>query len=267
MELVVQDRGLGSVALLELARAGPPEHEHGHEQRVDTAFEECQRGHRAVAIATQRVAPHGERVRARGLDRGAEAVDERGVPGQAVRAVEADADRGLSRIEPFEHPLEGDVALTRQVDAEVGDLARRLEAVALEQERVGEEPQQLLDVVDVAVAQVLARLGDRAGRGGRQRGHLGVGLDLAAERQQRDAALDAARLEEVEAADPAAPPAEDPAEDDAGAVEQVVDEGLVILDAGRVRAAHRREVVGQALDRRRRGQDLGVGGGDEAQHQ
>ena len=143
---------------------------------------------------------------------------------------------------------------------------RRREAVALEQERVGEEAQQLLDVVDVAVAQVLAGLRDRARRRQRELRHLGVGLELAAEREQRDGVLAAALAQQVEAADPAAPAAEDPAQHDARAVEHVVDERRLVDRAARVRAAHDGEVVAEALHRRGGGEDLGVGGGDEAEH-
>ena len=149
--------------------------------------EQLERGHPAAAVAAQRVAPDGQRVAARLLDRRGEGIDERGVPGQPVRAVEADPDRRPRRVMAREGVLERHVAQTRHVDPEVGHLARRLEAVALEQERVGEEAQELLDVVDVAVAQVLAGLRDRARRRERQRGQLGVGLGLAAEREQRHA--------------------------------------------------------------------------------
>ena len=240
--------------------------EHGRQQRVDVAVEQRQGGHVAVAVAPQRVAPDRERIAARGLDGRAQRVDEVGVAGQAVRAVEADADRRPAGIVALEHALERHVARAGQVDAEVGDLVRRLEPVALEQERVGEEAQELLDVVDVAVTQVLARLGHGAGRRGRERGHLGVGLGLAAQGEQGDAGGRAALLQQVEAVRPSAPPAEHPAQHHAGAVEDVVHERLVLLHAARVGAAHLREVVGQAPHRRRRGEDLGVGGGDEAEH-
>ena len=240
--------------------------EHGREQRVDVAVEQRQGGDVAIAVAPQRVAPDRERVAARGLDGRAQRVDEVGVAGQAVRAVEADADRRPAGIVALEHALERHVARAGQVDAEVGDLVRRLEPVALEQEGVGEEAQELLDVVDVAVTQVLARLGHGAGRRGRERGHLGVGLGLAAQGEQGDAGGRAALLQQVEAVRPSAPPAEHPAQHHAGAVEDVGHERLVVLHAARVGAADVREVVGQAPHRRRRGEDLGVGGGDEADH-
>ena len=124
---------------------------------------------------------------------------------------------------------------------------RRLEAVALEQERVGEEAQQLLNVVDVAVAQVLAGLRDGARRCGRECGHLGIGLGLAAEREQRDAARGAALAQRVEAVDPAAPAAEDAAQNDARAVEQILEVDAV----GGVGPADLRELPAEPLDRGR----------------
>ena len=42
--------------------------EHGRQQRVDVAVEQRQRGHVAVAVAPQRVAPDRKRIAARGLD-------------------------------------------------------------------------------------------------------------------------------------------------------------------------------------------------------
>ena len=142
-------------------------------------------------------------------------------------------------------PVPGDV------DAEVGDLARRLEAVAVEQERVGQEAQQLLDVVDVAVAQVLAGLRDGTCRGGRQRRHLGVGLGLAAQREQ-DRALRAAALDEqIQPLGPAAAAAEDATQDDAGAVEHLGDQRGGVRVATGVGAAHLGEARPAAARRRR----------------
>ena len=240
--------------------------EHRRDQRVDVPVEQGQRRHASVGVAAQRVAPDGERVGPGVLDRAGQLVDEGRVARQAVRAVEADADRRAGRVEPCERLVDRDVAGAGDVDAEVGDLARRLEAVAVEQERVGQEAQQLLDVVDVAVAQVLAGLGDRAGGGGRQRRHLGVGLGLAAQREQ-DRALRAAALDEqIQPLGPAAAAAEDATEDDAGAVEHLGDQGGRVGVAAGVGAAHLGEVAGQPLDGGGGREDLGVGGGHEAQH-
>jgi hypothetical protein len=239
--------------------------EHRDQQRVDVTVEQRERRDVAVAVAPQGRAPHGERVGAGRLDLRGELVDPDGVAGDPVRAVEADADRRTRAVEPRERVLDRHVAGPGDVYAEIGHLVRRLEAMTLEQERVGEEAQQLLDVVDVAVAQVLARLGDRAGRRQRQRGHLRVGLDLAAEREQRDAVLLAARAQQVEALGPAAAAAEDPAQDHGGAVEQLVDEGRLVDRTARIRAAHGGEVAAEPLDGGGRGKDLGVSCRDEAQ--
>ncbi len=200
-----------------VAGARPARREHRHDQRVDVGADQLQRGHAPVGVAAQRVAPDRKRVASGILDRGAERVDERRVARQPVRAVEADADRRALRVVTRECRLDGDVAEVGHVDAEVGHLPGRREAVALEQEGVGEEAQELFDVVDVAVPQVLACLRDRARRRERERRHLGVGLCLPAEREQRDAALRAAGAQQIEAALPAAPAAENAAEHDAGA--------------------------------------------------
>jgi len=210
--------------------------EHRDEQRVDVAVDERERRHVAVAVAAQRRRPDGERVRARGLDLRRQLVDPCGVARDPVRAVEADADRRARGVVRRERVGQRDVAEARDVDAEVGHLVRRLEAVALEQERVSEESQQLLDVGDVAVAQILAGLRDRARRRRRQRGHLRVGLDLAAEREQRDAAFQTACAQQVEALRPAAAAAEHAAQHDGG--------------AGRRRGSRRRTSPGRS---RRRG--------------
>jgi hypothetical protein len=115
------------------------------------------------------------------------------------------------------------------------------------------------------VAQVLAGLRDRARRRQRQRGHLGIGLELAAEREQRDAIAPAAGAQQVKALRPAAAAAEDPAQDDRRAVEQLVDERRLVDGPGRVGAAHGGEVVAEALDGRGGREDLGVSCRDEAQ--
>ncbi len=240
--------------------------EHRDDQRVDVPGEQLERRDAPVGIAAQRVAPDRDGVAARFLDRAAERIHERRVAREAVRAVEADADRGPGRVVSPERLRERDVAVAGDVDAEIGHLARGREAVALEQERVGEEAQQLLDVVDVAVAEVLAGLRDGADRRQRERRHLGVGLGLAAEREQRDAALGAARAQQIEALGPAAPAAEHAAEHDARVRQHVLDERRVVDRCARVRAAHLGEAVRETLHGSGGREDLGIGGGYEAQH-
>ncbi len=188
----------GRVPLVGRPRAAGREHR--HHERVDVAVEQLECRHPAVAVAPQRVAPDREHVGAGPVQRFAEGVHELGVPGQVVGAVEAEADRRALGVEWI-----------AAVDAEIWDLVRRLEPVPVEQEGVGEKAQQLLDVVHVAVAQVLAGLRDRARWRERQRGQFGVGLGLAAEREQRDAAARALLPQQVEALRPAAAAAEDPA--------------------------------------------------------
>ena len=109
-------------------------------------------------------------------------------------------------------------------------------------------------------------LRDGADRRERERRHLGVGLRLAAEREQRDAALGAARAQQIEALGPAAPAAEHAAEHDARVRQHVVDERRVVDRRARIRAAHLGEAVRKPLHRSGRREDLGIGGGYEAQH-
>jgi hypothetical protein len=64
------------------------------------------------------------------------------------------------------------------VDPDLGQLLGLLEAVALEKQGIGDEPEEVPRVTHAAVAQVLERLGDRArrGRGGRRKLRVGSGL-------------------------------------------------------------------------------------------
>ena len=62
-----------------VAGAAAAGREHRRDQRVDVAVEQLQRRHVPVGVAAQRVAPHGERVGARVLDRARQRVDEGGV--------------------------------------------------------------------------------------------------------------------------------------------------------------------------------------------
>ena len=206
--------------------------EHRHHQRVHVAVEQRQRGHRAARpirrrrLAAQRVAPHRQRVRARVLDRLADRVHKRRVASQAVRAVEAEAHRRAVRVMASEHLVQLHVAHARQVHAQVGHVVRRLEPVPFQQERVRQEAQQLLHVLHIAVAQVLARLRHRPRRSQRQPRHLRVRLRLATQRQQRDPPLAAALAQHVEPVRPATAPTQDPAQHHARAVEDIIDKSL-----------------------------------------
>ncbi len=158
--------------------------------------------------------------------------------------------------------------LAGHVDAEVGDLARRLEAVALEQERVGEEAQQLLDVVDVAVAQVLAGLRDRAR--GRERQRRSSRRRAAASPPSASSAIPrsaAALAQQVEAPRASRGGRRGSRHSTTRAPSSTSSiERVVVERAAGVRAAHLREAVGQPLDGRGGREDLGVGGRHEAQH-
>ena len=240
--------------------------QHGRDERVDVPVQQRERRHASVGVPPQRVAPDRQRVPPGRLDGRAEGVDEARVARQAVRAVEADPDGRPPGPVRREGVLEGDVATAGHVDPEVWHRPGLGEAEALQEEGVGEEAEQLLDVVHVAVAQVLRRLGDRARRRERQPGQLGVGLELAAQREERDALPLAPGSQQVEAVAPAAPAAEDAAEDDPRAGEDVADQGRRVLGGGRVGAADLGEAGRQALHRRRGCQDLRVRGRDEAYH-
>ena len=136
-----------------------------------------------VGVGPQRVARHRQRVATGGLDRPAQVGHELRVPGHQVGPVEHDADqRALG------------VALgARQAEAgavpHVGERQRagRVEAEPVEQHRVGDEPQEVLDVARPARGQVAVGLAAVPAGTVDSRGQLGVGLGLAAERDQRDA--------------------------------------------------------------------------------
>ena len=120
--------------------------------------------------------------------------------------------------------------------------------MARERERVGQEAQQLARVLDAAVAQVLERLGDRARRGERQLGELGVRLGLAAEQDQRDPVALAQRRAARDALRPRPAPAEQADDDRARAG----DERRRVVDRRRVGRAHLGEVRRRARAPRRR---------------
>ena len=108
--------------------------------------------------------------------------------------------------------------------------------------------------------------GQRRRRRAGQLGQLGVGLGLAAEQQQRHAVARAARAQRGDALGPRPAPAEQARDDDARAVEQVVEEGVDVLDAVGIGAAHGPEALGQLTHRVSRREDLRVGGAQEDEH-
>ncbi len=256
---VAVDRGV--------CRGRPPRGQHRRDERVDAPVQELECGHAPVGVRPQRVGPHAQRVGARRVERRHQGVDEGGVPGHPVRAVEDEADGRARGIVGAQRVLQRDVAAPGHVDAEVGQRTRRLEAVALAQQRVGQEAQQVGRVLHAAVAQVLEGLGQRRRRRAGELGQLGVGLGLASEQQQRHAVARAARPQSGDALRPRPAPAEQARDDDAGAVEQLVQERVDVLDAVGVGAAHGPEALGQVITHRvSRREDLRVGGAQEDEH-
>jgi predicted GNAT family acetyltransferase len=150
---------------------------------------------------------HRQGVGAALLDRVAEHVDERGVARQLVCPVVDDADRRAAGVA---HPV-APHAVGRERH-------RRREAVAGHEHRVGQERQQLAQVVDAPLAQVGGGVGDHSRRHRRGGGQLGVDRALAADRDDRDAALRAVGQQRVEAV-PGPAPAEQPDEHQRDAVE------------------------------------------------
>ena len=94
-----------------------------------------------------------------------------------------------------------------------------------------------------------------------RRVQLGVGLDLAAEGDERDVGGDAAGPQLVERALPGAAPAEQAHDHRRHAVE--VGRGV---EPGRIGCSHGREPVGQAVEDRPEGEQLGVGVAEEQDH-
>jgi hypothetical protein len=95
------------------------------------------------------------------------------------------------------------------VDAELRQREGRLETVALDEEGVGDEAEQVRGVPDTTVPEVLERLGYRTRRGGREGRELRVGLGLTAECEQGYAELPAPAPELLEALRPCPPPPEE----------------------------------------------------------
>ena len=241
--------------------------QHRRDERVDVAVEQRERRHASVGVAPQRVAPDRQRVPPGRLDGRAEGVDEARVARQPVRAVEADPDRRPPGPMGREGVLERDVAAARHVDPEVRHLAgaRRSRSPRGGRCRRGSAaaarrcPRRRGAGTPPAWATAPGGASDSAGQ-------LGVGLELAAQREERDALRLAPGSQQVEAVAPAAPAAEDAAEDDPRAGEDVADERRRVLGGGRVGAADLGEAGRQALHRRRGRQDLRVRGRDEAYH-
>ncbi len=207
-------------------------------------------------VAPQRVAPHCEHIAPTGLDGIAQVGHELGVPGHQMGPVEHDADQrpAPSRCGPLG-------PLGHSPDAVGRHLGRRVEAEAFEQHRVGHEPQQVLEVGRPAVHEVLERAGEDGAGHGRQCRQFGVGHRFAGEREEGDAPGLARRPQLVEPVLPGSPPPQQPHQHAGGA-------GQVTFEVERPRLGrpHRREAVGQRLDRRPQGQDLGVDVGDVPDH-
>ena len=128
--------------------------EDGGDQHVDAGVAE-QRRPPARPPVPQRVAPHGERLPARRLDGVAQVGDELGVPGHEVGPVEDDATSGRAGS-----PLRRAPARRRRRATCRG----RVEPEALEQDGVGHEAQEVVEVLRPAVDEVGERLGHRGRR-------------------------------------------------------------------------------------------------------
>ena len=160
------------------ARGDAARGEDGRDQHVDAVLvHELARARRRRHVA-QRVAPHGDGVGARGFDRVAQVgrrtgcSRRRGGPGRRRRRPAGDAASRSARAR----------ATRRRRAISCGGV----EAEALEQDGVGHEAQQVLEVRGAAVHEVGERLGHDAARHRRQRRELGVGHGLAAEGEERD---------------------------------------------------------------------------------
>ncbi len=174
----VQRGQFGDVPRLVVAargRAGglrAPRGEHGDDHGVRRAQRAQQRG----LGLPQRGAEHREGTRAGVLDRGAQGLDVGGVPRELLGAVVEDGDGRAVRVRrrAVENPP------ARELDG-------RREALAGEQDGVGEEGVQLREVLRAALREVGVGLGGDPGRHRGQLHHLGVRGLLAAERDDRQA--------------------------------------------------------------------------------
>ena len=126
---------------------------------------------------------------------------------------------------------------------------------------VGDEAQEVLEVLRTAVDEVTERLRDDAARHARQRGELGVGNGFTPEGEERDASRQAVGAEGIESLGPRASTPEEAHEHAVDAVEvrDAVDRpGLSRAD----RAEPRRE----RFERRAQREHLGVDVRDEEDH-
>jgi hypothetical protein len=223
----------------------------GDDHGVDLTLERLEDRDAAVAVRPQRLGPHAGRHAAGGGDRAGELVDERRVAGREVRAVEDDRH---ARSRPAGRHAVG------RVRAVLGQRDRVLEPVALEQERVGQEPEQVGGVGHAAVAQVLERLGGRRRRRVAELRQLGVGLGLAAQQDEREAGAVLRGGPRAQGRDPLLPraaAAEQAHDHDPRAVEQGVERRGV--QRRRVGDAHRREAGGQRAGGAGDREQVGVG--------
>ena len=170
-------------------------------------------------------------------------------------------------MSPVEHHADqGPVlipGLGRPPHPEGGNLAGRVESVALQEDGIGHEAEQMLEVPGAAVDQVGERLGDGGAGDGREAGHLGVRPGLATESQQGYAATDAAGPELVEPLGPGTSAPKQPNEYATNAVER---QGIEGVEGPGLRRPDRVEAGGEGLDRGAQGQHLGVDVGDEPDH-
>ena len=219
--------------------------EHRRDEDPGTVAAEQFDDRRGGPIA-QRVAPDCERASPRRADRGAQVVDELGVPRDQVGSIEDDAHHRAcsppSRLPP---------------DAVVRDRAGRLEAPSVEADGICHEAEELLEVAGTPVGQVGECLGDRGARHGRGRSQLRVEDRFPAEGQQRDPSLGALGPQAVESLRPRPATAEEAYQDAAGSVEVPDRVGY----PGR-RGADRTEALRQALDRSAQREQVGVRGHD-----
>ncbi len=216
---------------------GAPGRQHGHDQRVERAEGRVQAvGGRAQRTREDRD-PDGPAGR---VDRVGERVGERRVPAGLVGPVVQDADPGqrpAGRRRPVGEPP-------------LGDRGRRLEALARQQHRVGQERVQLGQIGRAALRQVPVGLGRDTGRHRRTRHQLGVRLLLPAQDHQGGAPV----TDRPEPLPQVVGRAEEPDDDEVRAVG----------DGGQIRVAGPRRIgpppCGAAGAR---GQQIGVGRGKQ----
>lgn len=218
-------------------RAGTTGGQDRDDQGVEGAeFGEQVRGGPAQGGAEDR---HGHGA-AGGVDRPREITDEAGVSAGLVGAVVQDA-----------HPRQVGIGRGGRVAAPLGQRGRRIEALAGEQDGVGQEGVQLGEVRGPALREVGVRLGGDADGDGGVAHQLGVGQLLAAEHDDGCAV----RQDRVDAVLPGPHRPEDADDHQVGAVEQARQLGA---DVEARRIAQR--VFGVGAQRR---QQVGVGRGQQ----